>query len=46
VGSAIRVSDLKLPKGVEAAGDPTVSVVATHAGRAAKPVAATDAPAE
>ncbi len=46
VGSAIRVSDLKLPKGGEAAGDPTVSVVATHAGRAAKPVAATDAPAE
>jgi large subunit ribosomal protein L25 len=46
VGSAIRVGDLKLPKGVEAAGDPSVSVVATHAGRAAKPVAATDAPAE
>jgi large subunit ribosomal protein L25 len=46
VGAAIRVSDLKLPKGVEAAGDPTVSVVATHAGRAAKPVAAADAPAE
>jgi large subunit ribosomal protein L25 len=46
VGSAIRVGDLKLPKGVEAAGDPSVSVVATHAGRAAKPVAATDAPTE
>jgi large subunit ribosomal protein L25 len=48
VGAAIRVSDLKLPKGVEPAGDPNVSVVATHAGRAAKPVAAAaaDAPAE
>ena len=38
VGSAIRVSDLVLPKGVEAAGDPSASVVATHAGRAAKAV--------
>ena len=47
VGSAIRVSDLVLPEGVEAAGDPTVSVVATHAGRAAKAVASPDeAPAE
>jgi large subunit ribosomal protein L25 len=46
VGAAIRVGDLKLPKGVEPAGDPTVSVVATHAGRAAKPGAAADAPAE
>ncbi len=36
VGGAIRVSDLELPEGVEAAGDVTVSVVATHAGRAAK----------
>jgi large subunit ribosomal protein L25 len=36
VGGAIRVGDLVLPKGVEAAGDLTVSVVATHAGRAAK----------
>jgi len=36
VGAAIRVSDLVLPKGVEAAGDPSASVVATHAGRAAK----------
>lgn len=47
VGSAIRVGDLELPPGVEAAGDLTVSVVATHAGRAAKAVASSDeAPAE
>jgi large subunit ribosomal protein L25 len=47
VGSAIRVGDLVLPSGVEAAGDLTVSVVATHAGRAAKAVASSDeAPAE
>jgi large subunit ribosomal protein L25 len=47
VGSAIRVGDLVLPSGVEAAGDLTVSVVATHAGRAAKAVAPADAaPAE
>jgi large subunit ribosomal protein L25 len=47
VGSAIRVGDLVLPSGVEAAGDLTVSVVATHAGRAAKGVTSTDeAPAE
>jgi large subunit ribosomal protein L25 len=47
VGAAIRVSDLVLPKGVEAVGDPTVSVVATHAGRAAKAVAVPDeVPAE
>ncbi|HUY16772.1 MAG TPA: 50S ribosomal protein L25 [Acidimicrobiales bacterium] len=47
VGAAIRVGDLVLPSGVEATGDLTVSVVATHAGRAAKAVASTDeAPAE
>jgi len=46
VGSAIRVGDLVLPKGVEAAGDLTVSVVATHAGRAAKAVGVPDAPTE
>jgi large subunit ribosomal protein L25 len=47
VGSAIRVGDLVLPSGVEAAGDLTVSVVATHAGRAAKAVASSDqVPAE
>lgn len=42
VGGAIRVGDLTLPEGVEVAGDPTLSVVATHAGRVAKaaPVAA------
>lgn len=42
VGSAIRVGDLTLPAGVEAAGDPSASVVNTHAGRAAK----TTGPAE
>ncbi|MHB8518503.1 MAG: 50S ribosomal protein L25 [Acidimicrobiales bacterium] len=47
VGAAIRVGDLVLPSGVEAAGDLTVPVVATHAGRAAKAVATTnEAPAE
>ena len=47
VGAAIRVSDLVLPKGVEAAGDPSASVVATHAGRAAKAVpGAAEAPTE
>ena len=46
VGAAIRVGDLVLPKGVEAAGDLTVSVVATHAGRAAKAVGVPDAPTE
>jgi len=46
VGAAIRVGDLALPKGVEAAGDLTVSVVATHAGRAAKAVGVPDAPTE
>ena len=35
-GLAIRVADLVLPDGVTAAGDPTASVVNTHAGRAAK----------
>ncbi|HEY5266690.1 MAG TPA: 50S ribosomal protein L25 [Acidimicrobiales bacterium] len=46
VGAAIRVSDLVLPEGVEATGDLTVSVVATHAGRAAKAVGVPDAPTE
>jgi large subunit ribosomal protein L25 len=46
VGAAIRVGDLVLPEGVEAAGDLSVSVVATHAGRAAKPVATPEAPVE
>ncbi|HEY5110747.1 MAG TPA: 50S ribosomal protein L25 [Acidimicrobiales bacterium] len=46
VGAAIRVSDLVLPEGVEATGDVTVSVVATHAGRAAKAVVVPDAPSE
>ena len=46
VGAAIRVGDLELPKGVEAAGDPSVSVVATHAGRAAKTPNASDAATE
>lgn len=35
VGGAIRVGDVVLPEGVEAAGDPLELVVATHAGRAA-----------
>jgi large subunit ribosomal protein L25 len=35
-GSAIRVADLELPAGVEAAADGALSVVTTHAGRAAK----------
>ena len=35
-GATIRVSDLALPKGVTAPGDPSAAVVATHAGRAAK----------
>jgi large subunit ribosomal protein L25 len=43
VGAAIRVGDLVLPDGVEPAGDVTVSVVATHAGRAAKTAATPDA---
>jgi large subunit ribosomal protein L25 len=44
-GGAIRLGDLVLPKGVEAAGDPSVAVVATHAGRTAPkiPGAAVDA---
>ena len=33
---AIRVGDVKLPEGVVPAGDLTISVVNTHAGRAAK----------
>lgn len=35
-GATIRVGDLTLPEGVRAAGDNAVSVVSTHAGRAAK----------
>ena len=35
-GATIRVSDLALPKGVTAPGDPSAAVVETHAGRAAK----------
>ncbi len=35
-GDAIRVADIVLPEGVVPAGDPTISVVNTHAGRAAK----------
>jgi large subunit ribosomal protein L25 len=35
-GAAIRVADVILPEGVVPAGDPTISVVNTHAGRAAK----------
>ena len=35
-GMAIRVGDVVLPAGVTAAGDAAISVVTTHAGRAAK----------
>ena len=35
-GMVIRVGDVVLPEGVAPAGDPTISVVNTHAGRAAK----------
>ena len=35
-GDAIRLGDVELPAGVVAAGDPSISVVNTHAGRAAK----------
>ena len=35
-GGTIRVGDVALPAGVSAADDPQVTVVATHAGRAAK----------
>ncbi|HWD96760.1 MAG TPA: 50S ribosomal protein L25 [Acidimicrobiales bacterium] len=34
-GGAIRLGDLVLPEGVEAVGDASVAVIATHAGRAA-----------
>jgi hypothetical protein len=33
VGGTIRVEELTLPKGVEPAGDPTVSVVTSRPGR-------------
>ncbi|MDE3043938.1 MAG: 50S ribosomal protein L25 [Acidobacteriota bacterium] len=42
-GHTIRVSDLVLPDGVVAAAEPSVAVVATHAGRAAKATAGPDA---
>ncbi len=35
-GFSIRLADLVLPEGVAAEGDPALTVVATHAGRAAK----------
>jgi len=38
VGSAIRISDLELPEGVEATQDPQTIVVGTHAARVAAPV--------
>ena len=44
VGASIRVSDVVLPAGVESAMDATITVVTTHAGRAAKTV--TVAPTE
>jgi len=42
VGGTIRVSDLVLPEGVEPAIDAGLAVIATHPGRAAKPVATAD----
>jgi large subunit ribosomal protein L25 len=36
VGGAIRVGDVPMPEGVSPASDPTVAVVGTRAGRAAK----------
>jgi large subunit ribosomal protein L25 len=36
VGGAIRVADVPMPEGVAPAQDPTISVVGTRAGRAAK----------
>jgi len=38
VGGTIRVEELALPKGVEPAGDPTVSVVSSRPGRTTAPV--------
>ena len=35
-GASIRLGDVVLPEGVDAMGDPNVTVVATHAGRATK----------
>jgi large subunit ribosomal protein L25 len=49
VGSSIRIQDVVLPKGVEAEGDPTLTVVTTRAGRvavAAKPAAGAEPVAE
>ena len=40
VGGTIRVEELALPKGVEPAGDPTVSVVTSRPGRTTAPVKA------
>ncbi len=36
VGDSIRISDVILPEGVSAAGEPTLTVVTSRAGRAAK----------
>ena len=44
-GQTIRVGDLVLPEGVVAAAEPSVAVVATHAGRVAKAVSGPDAAA-
>jgi len=39
IGSALRVSDLKLPKGVESDADPEAPVAVAHAARSAEPEA-------
>jgi large subunit ribosomal protein L25 len=46
VGSSIRIEDIALPKGVEPSGDPSLTVVATRAGRVAVVVAKPVADAE
>lgn len=46
VGASIRVGDLVLPKGVESTLDTALAVVATHAGRTAKPTVAVEEPTE
>lgn len=46
VGASIRVGDLVLPEGVESTLDAALAVVATHAGRTAKPTVAVEEPTE
>jgi len=44
-GHSIRIGDLVLPSGVEAASDPQIAVIATFAGRAAKQAGTANIPA-